>query len=426
MKKLKKHKKNIYLDHASSTPIDTSVLRFLNKLEREVFANASSFHSAGIEAKNILDNSRESIAKKIFARGEEIIFTSGGTEGNNLAIRGVLASVLTNFSDPAPFFGRIKGTKRDPRAQKTWRGLSLPHIVTTNIEHSSVLEVCRALEKEKKATVTYVPVEENGIVNPKKIKEALKPETVLVTVMYANNEIGTIQPIREIAKEIRHYKKNKLQNQNSKFPFFHTDACQATNYLDIQTDRLGVDLMTINSSKIYGPKGIGFLYVKKGTPLSPQILGGGQEFNFRSGTESVPLIGAFSEAFNKTRMIAEKESRRLIMLRDFLIKDLQKKFPKCKINGDLTERLPNNISVSFPNFSSELLVIELDAKGYMVSSKSACHADDPDESYVLRAIGATKAGEESGSLRITLGRSTTKENLIGFVKALQEIFKKYK
>ncbi len=412
-KESKKYSKKIYLDHASSTPIDAGVLNLLNKYQKEIFGNASSFHTAGIEAKNILDNSRASIAKNLFARPEEIIFTSGGTEGNNLAILGIINQLrITNYE--------FKNDK------KNWQRLSLPHIVTTNIEHASVLEVCRTLEREKKATITYVPVEENGIVNPKKIKEALKPETVLVSVMYANNEIGTIQPIREIAKEIRHYRKNKLENQNSKFPFFHTDACQATNYLDIQADRLGVDLMSINSSKIYGPKGIGFLYVKKGTPIAPQILGGGQEFNFRSGTESVPLVGAFAEALNKTRDMAEKEYKKLIVLRNFLIKELKKKFPKSKINGDLDIRLPNNVSVSFPNFSSELLVIELDAKGYMVSSKSACHADDPDESYVLRAIGATKSGEEQGSLRITLGRDTKKEHLVGLVGALEEIFKKYK
>ncbi len=349
---------------------------------------------------------RRFVASLLSAHPDEIIFTSGGTEGNNLAITGVIASY---------------------KLQATSYKIKIPHIITTNIEHSSVLEVCRYLEKTKQARVTYVPVGANGIVDPKEIKKALKKETILVSVMYANNEIGTIQPIREIAKAIRNFRKSNVKGQMSKvaFPLFHIDACQAAQYLDLHVDRLGVDLMTINSGKMYGPKGVGALYVKRSTPIAPILMGGGQEHGLRSGTEAVPQICAFAKAFEIARGMSDSESKRLSALRDFLIGRLQKDFPRATINGDLGARLPNNVNVSFPDFDSELLVIELDAAGIALSSKSACEHDNPDESYVLRAIGATKKGEKTGSLRISMGRSTTKKDLTLLVSALQKIFKKY-
>ena len=253
MKKIRK----IYLDCASSA-LSTS-------------SNPGAIHELGVKEKNKLENSRSNIANILKAHNNEIIFTSGATESNNLAILGI----VKNFKNP--------------------------HIITTNIEHASVLEVCKYLEETKQAEVTYVPVEDNGIVDAKKIKKAFKENTILVSVMYANNEIGTIQPIRDIAKEIRHY--NKINRDGNKRIFFHTDAVQAVNYLPINVRELGVDMMSINSAKIYGPKGVGVLYVKRNTPLSAIMFGGDQEFGLRPGTENVNLSVKFSEALKISKNI---------------------------------------------------------------------------------------------------------------------------
>jgi len=383
-------------------------------------ANPGAIHELGVKEKNKLEEARRIIAKILKVRETEIIFTSGATESNNLAILGL----IQNFKKP--------------------------HIITTNIEHASVFQVCKYLEKTKQAEVTYVPVEANGIVNPKKIKEALKLNTVLVSVMYANNEIGTIQPIKEIAKEIRHWKKGResflepgyfsaekflvlapSRSQVSKklsLPFFHTDATQAVNYLPISVPQLGVDLMSFNSAKIYGPKGVGVLYVKKNVPIRKIMFGGDQEFGLRPGTENVALSVEFAKAFQVVEKIKEKEIKRLTKLRDYFFAKLSK-MPfdifDIKFNGDLKNRLPNNVNITIPNIPSDLLVIELSARGIMASAKSACKSGDGKASYVIKAIHP-EIKETNGSLRFSLGRQTTKADIDYTIKSLSEILTKLK
>ncbi len=423
-------KKVIYLDYAGAAPVDEKVSKAMAKIERNNYANPSAIHKGGVEARKIIEEARKEIASLMFAHEDEIIFTGSGTESDALAILGVVNS---------------------------FAGKNIPHIVTTNIEHPAVLENCRLLEKLGKAEVTYVEVNEQGIVDPKEIKKALRENTVLVSVMYANNEIGTVQPIMEIAKAVRHFRKERKQNRltpnpspdyqrgessfastlekagDEAFPLLHTDACQAMNYLPTENiEKLGVDLMTFNSSKIYGPKGVGILYKKRSVNLAPIYAGGGQEFDLRSGTENTVSIMATAMALKEINRIKEKEGSRLTKLRDYGIEKLLElsKIPGYEItlNGDEEVRLPNNINISIAGISSELLVIELDAKGIMVSAKSACKADEPDESYVISAI--RKAGNKTqnptdGSIRISLGRGTRKGDIDYLIKSLKSILEKY-
>lgn len=430
-------KKQLYLDYASSAPVDKQIEKVMSKITRDFFANPSAIHNEGVRAKKIIEDARAEIAEAISAHPNEIIFTGSGTESDAIAILGVIKNYEL----------RNKNEKAKTTQQKAF----LPHIITTNIEHPAVLENCKMLEEAGVAEVTYVKVEANGIVNPKDIREALKENTVLVSVMYANNEIGTIQPIREIAKEIRHFRKNRKQNISGHadfsaeksaqsfaspgsrapeifcFPVFHTDAAQAMNYLDTENmDRLGVDLMSFNSSKIYGPKGVGVLYKKRGVNLTPIYSGGGQEFNLRSGTENVAGIAGVACALTIANKIKEKESARLCKLRDYAINKLLKLSKtsgyEIILNGDSEIRLPNNINISITGISSELLVIELDAIGIAVSERSACSADSDEGSHVIRALreGSTD------SIRITLGRDIKKPDLDYLVSSLEKILNKYK
>ncbi len=371
------------------------------------FANASSIHKEGVMARQRVEESRSNIAKLIFTHSDEIIFTGSGTESDALAILGTV---------------------------RAYKSKDIPHIITTAIEHAAVLENCKILEERGEALVTYVMPDDTGLINPKDIRDALKENTILVSVMYANNEIGTVQPIQEIAKTIRHHKKNIKENKNSPFPIFHTDACQAMNYLPTENiEKLGVDMLTFNSSKIYGPKGVGVLYKKRGIEISPLYKGGGQEFGLRSGTENTASIVGIAKAFEITCKMKEKESARLTKLRDYGIKKLLalSKISSYEIilNGDPINRLPNNINISVLGISSELLVIELDAKGILVSAKSACKSDEPDESYVITALRkaqGAKSNTTDGSIRISLGRQTKKSDLDALIKSFKQILAKYK
>ncbi len=412
--------KKIYLDNAGATPMSSKVSKVISQYQKYFFANPSSIHQLGVEARNKVDEAREKIANLISAHSDEIIFTASGTESDALAILGV----VNNF-----------------RSQSD----KILHIITTNIEHPAVLENCRLLEKAGLVQVTYIPVDEDGIVNPKDIRNALKENTVLVSVMSANNEIGAIQPIADVAKVIRHFRKEKLAVHGrtlgeakvrpliDNFPVFHTDACQAVNYLSMKNiEKLGVDLLSFNGSKIYGPKGIGVLYKKRNIKLSPLYQGGGQEFRLRSGTENVAYILGLAEAVKETFRIQEKESVRLIEIRDRTISKLMalNVTPfKIILNGGLKKRLPNNINITVSNISSELLVIELDALGLEVSEKSSCHSTDKNSSYVIKALrkncGRKKEFTE-GSLRISMGRQTTQKDMDIFVNSLNKILKKYK
>lgn len=359
--------KSIYLDYASSADPGG--------------ANPSAIHAFGVREKEKLENARRVVARILNAQKSEIVFTSGSTESNNLAL-----------------LGMAKG-----------------HMITTNIEHASIIETAKARGK-----VTFVPVQPNGIVDPKKIKNALRRDTILVSVLYANNEIGTIQPIKEIAKEIRHH--NKI---HKKKVFFHTDATQAINYLDINVGRLGVDLMSFNSAKIYGPEGVGVLYVKKNTPLKKIMFGGDQEMGLRPGTENVSGIIALAQALAKTERIKEQEAKRLTKLRDYFFKSLTARFSLAVINGDLEHRLPNNVSVTFPKIPSDLLVLELSARGIMCSSKSACKSSSADDSHVITAL-RRDADPEVDALRFSLGRATTKKDIDYTLEALSQILTKLK
>jgi cysteine desulfurase len=364
--------------------------------------NPSSIHALGVKAKALLQKSREEVANILKARPAEIIFTSGGTESNNLAIQGVVLASHNNFKI----------------------NFKLPHIITTNIEHPSVLETFKLLEKRKQAEISIIEVESNGIVDPKKIKREIKPNTVLVSVMYVNNEIGTIQPISEIAREIRHYNKKTL----SSLVLFHTDAVQAGNYLNLNVEKLGIDLLSLSGSKIEGAGRIGVLYKKKSVELSPIFGGGDQEFGLRPGTENLAEISKFANAFKLAEKNKEKEIKRLKKIQDYFIKKLQK-ISKTSfdvvINGDLEERLPNNINVTFTKIPSDLLVIELSAKGVMVSSKSACESAQRGGSYVIKAL-RPNSDPEIGAVRFSLGKDTQKVDIDYTLKVLSQILFKLK
>jgi cysteine desulfurase len=377
----------------------------MKKYNEKFFANPSAIYKIGIESKKILEDSRLQITTLLGAHSDEIIFTSSGTESDALAI-----------------FGIVNQYKIDNK--------KIPHIITTNIEHPAVLENCRLLEERNEAEVTYVEVDELGIINPKKIKDVLKENTALVSVMYANNEIGTVQPIQEIAKVIRHYRKEK----NLSYPFFHTDACQAMNYLPIDNmDSLGVDLLSFNSSKIYGPKGVGILYKKRNVKIAPIYTGGGQEFGLRSGTEDISAIAGTTLAFKQVCKIKNKEINRLIMIRDYGIDKIlslsNSSSYRIILNGDRKNRLPNNINISVFGISSELLVIELDAMGICVSEKSACGSKNEHQSHVIIALYKDQNigfDDTVGSVRITLGQKTVKKDIDILVSAIEKILNKYK
>ena len=416
----------VYLDNASTTPISREVKRAMDKYMTQEFGNPNSIHKMGVVAKNAVENARKSVASVFNSHLDEIIFNSGGTEGNNAAIFGVFNRLRKN------------GIKySDMRA------------VTTNIEHSSVSECFKELER-RGVVVDYAPVDENGIIDPLKIKELLKPETVLVSVMYANNEIGIIQPIKEIAKVIRNFKKNlqpttyNLQPsknslppttynlkpssppttynlQPTTFPHFHTDACQAPLFLNLNVQELGVDLMTIDGQKIYGPKGVGALFIKRGVMIEPIIYGGGQEKGLRSGTENVPLIVGLAKAIEIAGKNRIKNSEWISEVRDYGIRKIEEKIPQAVLNGDRMKRLPNNINISIPGIDPEFVVLQLDEGGIVCSTKSACLKDES-VSYVIAALGKDEKYSQS-SLRFSLGLNATKKDMDYLVKILIKLVK---
>lgn len=383
--------------------------------------NPGSIHNLGVIAKQKLVNARTTVANVLSCRPKEIIFTSGGTESNNLAIQGVVLGCRT------PEF----------RVSDTWKQ-SIPHIITTNIEHPSVLDTCKILEARGLAEISVVPVEKNGIIDPKKIKKEIKENTVLVSVMYANNEIGTIQPIREIAKEIRHWKKIHLtglrhpllskERAGERFPIFHTDAVQAANYLDLNVENLGVDLMSISGAKIESGASVGLLYKRNSIDLVKVFGGGDQESGLRPGTEDVSGVVKFSTALGYTQKIREKEAKRLTNIRDYFFKRLalmsKGTFDReFVVNGDLENRLPNNVNITIPNIPSDLLVIELSAHGVYASSKSACKEGDGKVSHVIQAINPD-IKDTDGSLRFSFGRDTKKSDVDHVLRSLKEILTK--
>lgn len=382
--------KRIYMDYAAATPVDEVAARMTATVAKKYYANPNALHREGQEARVILEQARTKVAGILSAHADEIVFTSGATEANNLALRGIVHTARA-------------------------RGISRPHIIVSAIEHPSVLETARTLAGEE-ARVEMLPVDGCGIVNPRALRKLITPETVLVSVMYANNEVGAIQPIREIAKEVRHAR----NTQKSTYPYFHTDAAQAANYLDLNVLRLGVDLMTISSTKTYGPRGIGALFVKRGVNLVPLLSGGAHERGRRPGTELVALATGFAEALSGAEKMKIKEYARVQKLRNTLTEKIMKKVSGATLNGDLAFTLPNILNVSFAGCDSEALVLYLDAAGFAVSGKSACKSSSSEPSHVLVAMGKEQEGTV-GSVRFSLGRGTRREDIDHLSQKLPDI-----
>ncbi len=390
-------KKRTYLDHASTTPMDTRVISAMRDIYVAEYYNPGSLAREGVAAKALVIDARKRAAILISAQPGQIYFSRGGTESISTAIQGVMSrAIRTGFT-------------------------SIPHIITSVIEHPAVLETVASLESRGLCTVTRVPVSSDGIISLDELKKSLRPETVLVSVQYANNEIGTIQPISEIAKLIRQFRKaNSYKLTAISYPLFHTDAVQAVNYLDLHVDRLGVDLLSISGSKIYGPKASGILFVRRRDILDPVLYGGGQEGGVFPGTEDVAVIFGFTRSLEVARELALSESVRLTTLRDHIITSV-KTISDVSLNGSETDRLPNNIHISVSGIESERLVLELDAAGFAVSSKSACKSDVEGISHVLAAIGKTASSAIRADIRISLGRSTTSRDIDRFLSVFQKI-----
>lgn len=376
----------IYLDHSATTPVRAEVLEAMLPHFSLGFGNPSSIYTIGQEARKAVDDAREQAARVLGARMSEIVFTSGGTESDNAALKG------------AAFALRHTGN----------------HIITTAIEHHAVLHTCHQLEQFG-FDVTYIPVDEYGIVDPQTIARAVTDETVLVSVMMANNEIGTIQPVAEIARIV----KTEAQRRNRTI-VMHTDAVQAAGFLDINVRALGVDLMSLSAHKIYGPKGVGLLYVKRGTPFEAQNAGGGQERQRRSGTENVPGIVGMSEALRLAASEREQVAANCLRLRDKLIGGIFDSIDRVHLNGHPTQRLPNNVNISFEDIEGEPVLLGLDFAGVCASSGSACSSASLEPSHVLLAIRRSPELAQ-GSLRITLGRDNTDEDVDYLLAVLPEI-----
>lgn len=391
--------KRIFLDYASTTPVDKEVFNKMKKYFSDNFANCQSIHSEGVKNKKILDDSRKRVARLVQAKEDEVIFTGGGTESNNLAIIGLVEYYLNKF----------KETGSDKK----------PHIITTKIEHVAVLESVNALSK-KGVEVTYLNVDEEGLIKPEQLFKEIKENTVLISVMLANNEIGTVLPVRDVSRQILKYKKKNNINSDS-FPYLHTDASQAPNYLDININRLGIDLMSLDGSKIYGPKGVGVLVKKKYVEINNISFGGSQEFGYRAGTENLPLIVGFTEALEKCTKIKDSESKRLKELQKYFIDELEGLNKKIKINGSTNKRLPNNINFCVENLNSEFAVIQLDEMGIACSAMTACrNMSEVANSYVVESIDSDCG---KSSLRFTMGRDTKKKDITKTVEALSKILK---
>jgi cysteine desulfurase len=390
---------SVYMDHAATTPVDKRVIKVMLPFFDTYYGNASSLHAPGQIANAAVNEARESIAKSMNAHTDEMIFCSGGTESDNLAILGTVNASIAEL-------------------KKKYGKNAVPHVITSAIEHPAVLEPLLKLEYRGKIELTQVKPDRKGVVGTDDVLKAIKDTTVLVTIMYANNEIGTIQPVAEIGKAILKYRKAK----SSIYPYFHSDACQAAGYLDLNVEKLHVDLLTLNGGKIYGPKGVGLLFVRRNIKIEPQVFGGGQERRLRSGTENVPGIVGLAKAFEIAQAKREKESVRLNKLRDRLAKGLLK-IEKSRLNGDAKNRLPNNVNISFMDIEGEAAMLYLDAKGVYCSTGSACASTSLDPSHVILALGMSYEAAH-GSMRFTLGQSTTQKDVDYVIKIMPAIVKR--
>ncbi len=395
--------KRIYLDNAATTPVDKAVLKAMMPYFSKKFGNPFSVHSFGQEAKVAVDSAREQVANFLGAKPEEVFFTSGATESNNWAVNGILKKAM-----PA-------GLPAE-RTEETF----VPHIVTTAFEHHCVLNSSLAAQKAG-FKVTIVKPQANGVINLRDIEHAITKDTVLVSVMYVNNEVGTIQPIREIGAIIKEKKYVRQQLQNKTPLYFHTDAVQAANYLDCNVDFLGVDMLTLSAHKIYGPKGVGALYVRRGTRIAPSQYGGEQESNMRAGTHNVPGIVGLGKAVS----LIPKHQKGLVKmrkLRDKLVNEILK-IPASQVNGSLKFRTPNNANFSFRGIEGESLVISLDMEGIAASTGSACSSASLEPSHVLTSMGISHEIAHA-SLRLSLGKDTTPQEIDYVIKKMPPIIER--
>jgi len=375
--------KRIYFDYAATTPTDPQVIKAMEPYFFQRFGNSSSIHSFGQEAKKAIEDSRENLAQFLGAKPEEIVFTSGGTESNNSAIFGVAHAL------------REKGN----------------HIINTAIEHHAVSEPCKVLEKTG-FKVTYAGTDKHGLVSPEDINEAIRDETILISVMQANNEIGTIQPIAEIGKIAK-----------EKGIYFHTDAVQTVGHIPVNVDELNVDLLSLSAHKFYGPKGVGALYIRKGTRIERFLHGGHQETNRRASTHNTAGIVGMRKATEICHEKMNDEARYQISLRDKIIKELTHKIPETFLNGHPTQRLPNNVNFSIRYIEGESMLLNLDMLGIACSTGSACTSSSLEPSHVLLAIGLPTEIAH-GSLRVTLGRWTKEEDVDYLIECLPQVVEK--
>lgn len=376
----------IYMDNAATTPVRPEVVRAMLPYFSEYFGNASSIYELAQQSRGVLDDSRRAVAKSLGCRSSEIVFTSGGTESDNAALKGV-AFALRNVGS---------------------------HIITSAIEHHAVLHTCHQLEQFG-FDVTYLSVDEDGLVDPYDVAAAVTDRTVLVSVMLANNEIGAIQPIPEIAAALR----SEAERFGRKI-YLHTDAVQAVGAIEANVRKLGVDLLSLSAHKLGGPKGVGALYIKRGTPFEPLIAGGGQERDRRSGTENLPGVVGLAEAMRLADAEREEATPHIMRLRDRVIHGIQERMDGVRLNGHPTQRLPNNVNVSFENVEGEPILLGLDFAGICASSGSACSAASLEPSHVLTAIGLS-ADLAQGSLRITIGKDNTDEEVDYLLDTLTDL-----
>ena len=372
--------KQIYLDYAATTPTHPDVLQAMLPYFSDIFGNPSAIYSYGQKAKGAIEEARSKVAELISARDEEIVFTSGGTEADNFAIKGIAHA------------SESRGN----------------HIITSSIEHHAVLETCKFLEK-KGFLVTYLPVDEYGLVSVDDISNAITDKTVLISIMYANNEIGTIEPIAEIGKLAREAGIS-----------FHTDAVQAAGHIPVDVNELGVDLLSMSAHKLYGPKGVGALYIRKGTKLVPFMHGGGQEKKRRASTENVPGIVGFGKAAELSRQEMHEETQRLTHLRNMLIKRLMNKIDHVHLNGHPQKRLPNNVNISVDFVEGESMLLNLDLEGICASTGSSCSSSSLEASHVLLATELPHE-QAHGSLRFTLGKWTSEDDIDRVLEVLPKI-----
>lgn len=382
--------KKIYLDYAATTPVSETVLDKMLPYFSLNFGNPSSVHSMGQESNQIIEEARIKVAQFLGAEINEIFFTSGATESNNWAIRGAVANYYAKHGKNAP----------------------KPHFLTSTIEHHCIFETIEDLVKNDLVEADFIGVDTEGIINLDELKKNIKDNTILISIMYVNNEIGTIEPIKEIGKIIKDLNKKRTNKIT-----FHTDAVQAINYLDCDVNNLGVDLLSFSGHKFYGPKGVGVLYIKKGTPIKSIQTGGAQEFNMRAGTHNVTGIVGLSVALEEIALIDKKK---IIDLRDYLIEKVLKEIPDSYLNGPREKRSPNNANFRFDNVEGEGLLISLDMEGICASTGSACSSGSLDPSHVLLALGL-RHEQAHGSLRLSIGKFTTREEIDFTVEKIKEV-----